>query len=210
MAKFQDLTGCTFGKWTVFSRAPSNRSGQAKWHCRCACGNEKEVFAANLRNGKSKGCQRCALKTHGHTQNPLYQSWYQMIDRCTNPASRSFIDYGAKGIRVCPRWTHPEDGFPNFFQDVGERPEGCSLDRIHNDEGYYPGNVRWASKATQARNRANVKLTVEAVGQIKARLLAGVTGGVKALAAEFGVSTGIISTIKSGKCWADVPCAATA
>lgn len=73
-----------------------------------------------------------------------------MITRCCNPNAPKFQRYGARGITVCERWR----SFANFLADMGERPEGLTLDRIENDGNYEPGNCRWADASTQCRNRS--------------------------------------------------------
>lgn len=73
-----------------------------------------------------------------------------MIDRCTNPGATKFKDYGERGISVCARWL---DSFENFLADMGERPDGKTLDRMQNDGNYEPGNCRWATPKEQATNR---------------------------------------------------------
>jgi hypothetical protein len=82
-----------------------------------------------------------------------FGAWQRMVSRCTNPADSSFCSYGAKGISVCERWSV----FENFFADMGECPEGMSLDRIDNAKGYEPENCRWADIVTQNRNKTTVK-----------------------------------------------------
>lgn len=72
-----------------------------------------------------------------------------MLTRCTNPKTPAYKDYGGRGITVCERWKT----FENFLEDLGERPEGMSLDRIDPDGNYEPGNVRWGTRQEQTDNR---------------------------------------------------------
>jgi hypothetical protein len=93
-------------------------------------------------------------------RTPEYMAWQNMVQRCTNPKFRQYRDYGGRGIRVYPDWLG-RGGFRLFLQHVGNRPAGTTLDRIDNDKGYEPCNVRWANRKTQNRNSSkNVFLTV--------------------------------------------------
>lgn len=89
-------------------------------------------------------------KKHGRHGTPEYISWGGMIQRCTNPNYYQFRLYGGRGIKVCDEWLK---SFSAFYDDMGERPEGTSLDRIDSDGNYEPSNCRWATALEQSRNR---------------------------------------------------------
>ena len=79
-----------------------------------------------------------------------YNSWVEMIRRCTKSSRKDWKDYGGRGITVCDKW---RESFQNFLNDMGERPEGTSIDRINNHGNYEPGNCRWATPLEQSSNR---------------------------------------------------------
>lgn len=87
--------------------------------------------------------------THGLSNSGTYQTWEAMIQRCTNPRSTGWKDYGGRGITVCERWRK----FENFLADMGERPCGMTLDRIKNDQCYCKDNCRWATRKQQLENQ---------------------------------------------------------
>jgi hypothetical protein len=93
--------------------------------------------------------------THGHSiggkVSPEYRAWKAARHRCTNPDAANAVYYQARGIEFSPSW----DSFTQFLADVGPRPPGATLDRIDVNGDYAPGNVRWASRTTQQRNRRN-------------------------------------------------------
>lgn len=98
----------------------------------------------------------------GLSTSPEYSSWKNMVGRCRNPTHVRYATYGAHGITVVDEWVGP-GGFTKFLACVGRKPDPTyTIDRIDNAKGYEPGNVRWASKKTQSRNRSdNRKLTVK-------------------------------------------------
>lgn len=128
---------------------------------RCDCGAVKSVMLGNLlRNTRSCGClvgdlnaeRGRARATHGHCRNGrstrTYDTWTGILARCTNPNTKGYRNYGGRGIAVCDRWLD----FAAFLADMGERPEGKTLDRINPNGGYEPGNCRWATPKEQSAN----------------------------------------------------------
>ena len=91
-----------------------------------------------------------SLNKDGRTKHPLYKTWDSMIGRCYHKTNASYKNYGARGITVCQEWL---DDFANFLRDMGNKPEGHTLDRIDNDKGYSKDNCRWATWSEQIRNQ---------------------------------------------------------
>lgn len=140
-------------------------------------------------------------RTHGLTyangkRTALHMLWLNIRNRCNNPRGQDYKHYGARGIQVCARW----NSFAIFAADVGPHPgAGLTLDRIETDKDYEPGNVRWATRQTQARNRPYCILDRNKAEDIRKMYAAGNTQ-VK-LAQQFGVTQASISQIVRGVSW---------
>lgn len=94
-------------------------------------------------------------KSHGQSRTPEYQVWQNMLQRCFNPNSPIFADYGGRGITVCDRWL---DSFENFIGDMGPRPfPGAEIDRENNDGNYEPGNCRWVGRVANCDNKRSAR-----------------------------------------------------
>lgn len=96
------------------------------------------------------------------THHNLYLRWNQMRQRCENPKQKDYPNYGGRGIQVCERW---RKSFADFAEDVGMPPApSYQLDRVDNDRGYEPGNVRWATRSQQHRNkRSSINIEINGV-----------------------------------------------
>lgn len=138
-------------KWTILKDDNSSK-GKKRVIAQCECGTIRIVDYYALKNGLSKscGCGRKSNLKHSLSNSPEYRSWNGMKIRCTNPSHKGYKNYGGRGITVCPEWLN---SFQNFYNDMGKRPNGKTLDRINNNKGYEPSNCRWSTSKEQSKNR---------------------------------------------------------
>lgn len=131
-----------------------NLNKNKAWHCTCKCGKEIIRTTHELKRMKSCGCKSTykyitSQITHGMSRKKVYHTWQQMKQRCGNKNHKLYKWYGGAGITVCKRWLK----FDNFYKDMGEHPDGLSLDRINPNGNYEPSNCRWATSRIQALNK---------------------------------------------------------
>jgi hypothetical protein len=163
-----DLQGQVFGRLRVVGEAARIRPNVRRWACVCECGEKCSVNQYNLTSGKTKscGCIRLELTknrstTHGLSKTKTWCVWQSMISRCYHSGATSFERYGAVGITVCQRW---KEDYLNFLHDMGETPEGLTLERVNGARVYSPETCVWASTKDQALSRRTT-IWVEHNGQ---------------------------------------------
>lgn len=169
------IIGLRFGRLHVDEEGPphviANRSYRRVW-CTCDCGTRCLIWVCSLRRKtcptRSCGCLLIDTVTHhgmarrGHVAR-IYKVWLNMNSRCTNPATKGFHNYGARGICVCDSWKWP-NGFECFLREMGEGKKGWTLERIGNNGNYELWNCCWATKKRQSRNkRTNHIMTVRGI-----------------------------------------------
>lgn len=155
-----DITGMKFGRLTALKQnghdiSPSRK--HVRWDCVCECGNVVNVRLNALRSGGLKSCG-CLKKEATHkikhhmTNTTEYRTWAHIKGRCLRPTHADFYLYGGRGIKICERWAN---SFEAFYEDMGPKPDGMSIDRIDVNGDYCKENCRWADNKTQSRNKRN-------------------------------------------------------
>lgn len=122
-----------------------------KCTAKCSCGVVKEYYTSNVKSGKSRSCGCSKVRV----PKEVSRTWSLLKYRCNNPNSPDYKDYGGRGITVCPTWV---DDVKQFYADMGDKPEGKTIDRIDNEKGYSKDNCRWATGKEQSRNRSVSKM----------------------------------------------------
>lgn len=154
--RLDNLTKKRFGRLIVVAQA-SNKGRHVQWSCLCDCGNESTTSAYCLRSGQTQSCGclqkervKEATTKHGMTTSREYCSWQSMKSRCYYPENKSYKHYGGCGVEVCTRW---RDSFQDFYDDMGNRPNGTTLDRINTHGNYEPDNCKWSTSKEQNNNK---------------------------------------------------------
>lgn len=146
--------------WTILKTGVIRKGHHGYVLARCDCGNEREVYAAAIRSGRSSQCASCSATkkktTHGQSRTDVYDIWSGMVQRGTGKKNQEA--YADKGIGIDPEWVGA-GGFERFIAHIGPRPsKRHTIDRIDPLGSYVPGNVRWATWREQQQNRTNNRL----------------------------------------------------
>jgi hypothetical protein len=152
---FKDITGQRFGNLVALRPTGTTPEQRHRWLCQCDCGNQSVVVGSALTFGaiRSCGCLKTAANiakntTHGLGHCSEYLTFHAARKRCTDPNNISYKNYGGRGIKFL------FESVEQFYAELGPKPTPAhSIDRINNDGNYEPGNVRWATRAEQLRNR---------------------------------------------------------
>jgi hypothetical protein len=167
----KDRRGVRYGRLVVlgFFGSPPPKYN-AKWKCLCDCGNESIVTGHKLgKETMSCGCLKREIigeisrthgQSHGINRTYLYVAWCNAKSRC-KPGWIEPWNYFDRGITVCDEWVNDFPAFRDWIiQNIGDKPGShYSIDRIDNNKGYQPGNIRWATPSRQTRNtRLNIRV----------------------------------------------------
>ena len=166
MAVVKDLTGQRFGRLVAIECVGRTNNGNAKWLCKCDCGNEAEIASYLLRKGITQSCgcikreqNEEMFTTHGESKGSkrtrLYRIWSGIKTRCYNTnQAYAFGKYGAKGIEMCQEWRNSYEAFRDWSLSNGYA-DGLTIDRIDPRGNYEPSNCRWITQQEQQNNRTN-------------------------------------------------------
>lgn len=224
-----DLSGQKFNRLLVLSLSPTRLYGRTSWFCICDCGNIVEVNGCSLKSGNTKSCgcynsevAAKRLTKHGMSfnaksnnssiENKEYQLWINIKQRCYNKNCPDYSNYGGLGIILYSNWINDFQAFYDYLQTLNETRDqfesrtGLSgiyvtIDRINTNRNYEPGNLRWATKEEQSRNRNyNVISNILEADQIRSEYN---NGGITELqlSIKYGCSRSVISQIITNKSW---------
>lgn len=156
--------GKTYGDLTVISfshRNIVNNIYKNYFDVKCSCGNYTKVLSYNLCSGNTKSCG-CVHAVHKMCSHPIYSNYNQIMQRCYNTKCKNYKNYGGRGIKMYSKWKNRPDLFIKYVENTcGPKSHDKSIDRIDNNKGYMPGNLRWATQEEQKQNTRKSVVTKE-------------------------------------------------
>ena len=168
MKRINYYKGQKLNNLTFIEELPK-RNGRRYAKFMCYCGNEFVTEIGSIRRGNTTSCgcyQIKQLTTHGLTSHPLYKVWVGMKGRCLNRNDKAYNNYGDRGITICKKWTEDFLEFYNWSIKNGYL-RNLTVERINNDNGYFPENCTFITNGEQAYNRRSTILTWKKVNEIR-------------------------------------------
>lgn len=163
MSRKLQLAGERFGRLKVIREIGTDKNGKTVWECQCDCGNSTSSIGSNLVSGKSMSCgcikneiASARARKHGMGRTKIYSTWQNMKQRCYNEKCKSYKDYGARGIEVCPEWLNNPKSFFDWAMANGY-DKNLTIERKDVNGNYCPENCCWISHPEQAKNKTVTK-----------------------------------------------------
>lgn len=175
MAAQLDITGKRFGKLVALTREAPHQQ-PSRWIFQCDCGLRKSIRRSHVVSGAVNSCGCIVRSRGGWSQSRIMHIWRGMMSRCHKPTDHRWERYGGRGIQVCPEW-HDFDTF-RIWAEANGYLATLEIDRIDNEQGYFPKNCRFVTRAENVRNRAVTRL-VEVDGTTMSLAAAAEGAGIK-------------------------------
>lgn len=210
MPKLENMIGKKYGRLTIVSQAEGNfKTRGRRWMCECECGNivgPISTSSFNWGSTHSCGClnaERTAKRAtiHGLSGTKFYQLWFRIKQRCYSKNRHNYERYGGRGIYMYDGWIDDPESFIKYVEALENSDDDTrTLDRIDNEEGYIPGNLRFATIMEQATNKRSTKLNWDLVREIREKYKTG-DYTQTALAKELGLSHHLVHCVVNNKTW---------
>ena len=159
--KWKQYIGKKFNRLTILEKDYSHKSKRTFVCCKCDCGETKSLLLQNIINETTKSCgcygkevQKEKKTTHSYSRTRIYRIFQCMKQRCYNPKSDRYKNYGGRGITICEEWL---SDFTNFYKWAinNNYSKDLTIERVNVNGNYCPENCTWISNLEQGNNRTN-------------------------------------------------------